>query len=84
MKRKRITQLFPFLLPIRRIQRKIFFDATMRFDYTEKYTLKTSKIHMPARIDPDTAERIKQTASVIYRALDCSGFRLSRCLVHHD
>ncbi|MCX7748070.1 MAG: D-alanine--D-serine ligase VanG [Clostridia bacterium] len=44
------------------------------FDYTEKYTLKTSKIHMPARIDPDTAKRIKQTASVIYRALDCSGF----------
>lgn len=44
------------------------------FDFTEKYTLKTSKIHMPARIDPDTAERIKQTASVIYRALDCSGF----------
>lgn len=44
------------------------------FDYTEKYTLKTSKIHMPARIDPDTAGRIKQTASVIYRALDCSGF----------
>ncbi len=44
------------------------------FDYTEKYTLKTSKIHMPARIDADTAERIKQTASVIYRALGCSGF----------
>jgi D-alanine---D-serine ligase len=44
------------------------------FDYTEKYTLKTSKIHMPARIDPDTAGRIKQAASVIYRALDCSGF----------
>gem|GEM_PF-4090731 len=30
MKRKRITRLFPFLLPIRRIQRKIFFDAAMR------------------------------------------------------
>jgi len=30
MKRKRITQRFPFLLPIRRTQRKIFFDATMR------------------------------------------------------
>lgn len=44
------------------------------FDYTEKYTLKTSKIHMPARIDTDTADRIKQTASIIYRALDCSGF----------
>lgn len=44
------------------------------FDYMEKYTLKTSKIHMPARIDSDTAERIKQTAAVVYRALDCSGF----------
>ena len=43
------------------------------FDYTEKYTLKTSKIHMPARIDLDTAARIKQTAATIYRALDCRG-----------
>ncbi len=44
------------------------------FDYTEKYTLKTSRIHMPARIDADTAARVKQTAAVIYRALDCSGY----------
>jgi len=44
------------------------------FDYTEKYTLKTSKIHMPARIDVETAARIKQTAIVIYRALECSGY----------
>ena len=44
------------------------------FDYTEKYTLKTSKIHMPARIDADTAERIRQAAAVIYRVLDCRGF----------
>lgn len=43
------------------------------FDYTEKYTLKTSAIHMPARIDRDTAQRIKQTAVVIYKALHCSG-----------
>lgn len=44
------------------------------FDYTEKYTLKSSKIHMPARIDMKTAERIKQTAMIIYRALGCRGF----------
>lgn len=44
------------------------------FDFTEKYTLKTSKIHMPARIDPDTAQRIKQTAALIYWTLGCSGF----------
>jgi D-alanine---D-serine ligase len=44
------------------------------FDYTEKYTLKTSKIHMPARIDPDTALRVKKTAAKIYRTLGCRGF----------
>ncbi len=44
------------------------------FDYTEKYTLKTSKIHMPARISADTAARVKQTAVRIFRTLECSGF----------
>lgn len=44
------------------------------FDYTEKYTLRTSKIHMPARISKETAARVKQTAVMIYRALGCSGF----------
>lgn len=44
------------------------------FDYTEKYTLKTSKIHVPARVDARTAARIKQEAQTIYRALGCSGF----------
>jgi D-alanine---D-serine ligase len=44
------------------------------FDYVEKYTLKTSKIHLPARVDPETAVRIKQTAATVYRALNCSGF----------
>lgn len=44
------------------------------FDFTEKYTLKTSKIHVPARVDGETAQRIKATARKIYRALGCSGF----------
>lgn len=44
------------------------------FDFTEKYTLKTSVIHVPARIDDATARRIKETAAVIYRALDCRIF----------
>jgi len=44
------------------------------FDYTEKYTLKTSKIHMPARIDAETSRRIKETAMRIYRILSCKGF----------
>lgn len=44
------------------------------FDFTEKYTLKTSAIHVPARVEVETAEKIKQTAQIIYRALDCRGF----------
>lgn len=44
------------------------------FDFTEKYTLKTSAIHVPARISKETKETIKETAQKIYRVLDCSGF----------
>lgn len=44
------------------------------FDYTEKYTLKSSKIYMPARIDVQTEKRIQDAGVAIYRALGCSGF----------
>lgn len=43
------------------------------FDYNEKYTLASSKIHLPARIDSRTAERVRETALKLYRALCCSG-----------
>ena len=35
------------------------------FDFTEKYTLKTSAIHVPARISPEKAAEIKEKAKVI-------------------
>ncbi len=44
------------------------------FDFTEKYTLKTSAIHVPARIDSAKAAEIKEKAKCIYKALGCSGF----------
>lgn len=44
------------------------------FDYTEKYTLKTTKIHMPARIDSQTERKIQDTAALIYQTLGCTGF----------
>lgn len=44
------------------------------FDYTEKYTLKTSKIHVPARITPEKAEEVRRTALTIYRTLGCRHF----------
>lgn len=44
------------------------------FNFSEKYTLETSTIHMPARIDLTTEVLIQETAMKIYRALGCSGF----------
>lgn len=44
------------------------------FDYKEKYTLETSKIHCPARIDEETAHRVQEAAKTVYRVLDCRGF----------
>lgn len=43
------------------------------FDYEEKYTLKSSRIHVPARIDEATATRVKETAALLYRTLRCTG-----------
>ena len=44
------------------------------FDFEEKYTLKTSNIYMPARIDEKDEKRIQETAKIIYKALGCTGF----------
>ncbi len=44
------------------------------FDFEEKYTLKTSKIHLPARITKEEREKIKKIALKIYKILGCAGF----------
>lgn len=44
------------------------------FNFNEKYTLKTSAIHVPARIPKEKAEEIKRIAKTIYHALGCRGF----------
>ncbi|NGM85636.1 D-alanine--D-serine ligase VanG [Paenibacillus sp. 7124] len=44
------------------------------FDYSEKYSLNSSKIHLPARINEDTASKVKETALSIYKILGCRGF----------
>lgn len=44
------------------------------FDFNEKYSLKSSKIYMPARISEKIEEEIKATAKKIYQVLGCEGF----------
>lgn len=41
MKKKRITQIFPFLIPIRKLQRKIFFYMGMKLD-SNRYSKRIS------------------------------------------
>lgn len=48
--------------------------SSVFFDYTEKYTLKSSKIYMPARIDAEAEKQIQEAAITIYKVLGCSGF----------
>ena len=43
------------------------------YDYEEKYTAKTSKIILPARLSDEERKRIKETAIKIYKALGCKG-----------
>lgn len=43
------------------------------FDFHEKYSLETSRIHLPARISAEDRARIKETALTIYRTLGCRG-----------
>lgn len=44
------------------------------FDFDEKYTLKTSAIHCPARISPEKAREVQEAAKTVYTALDCRCF----------
>lgn len=44
------------------------------FDYTEKYTLKTSKIYVPARINKEISDKAKETAKQLYKILKCKDF----------
>lgn len=43
------------------------------FDFTEKYTLKTSRVHCPARISLEKAAEVRRAAKTVYRALGCRG-----------
>lgn len=44
------------------------------FNYTEKYNLLTSSIHVPARVTAEKSEELKAVAKRIYLALGCRGF----------
>jgi len=54
------------------------------FNYEEKYTLKTSAIHMPARIGKRLEKRLQDTAKTIYSVLGCRGYARIDIFVSKD
>ncbi|MBR2327565.1 MAG: D-alanine--D-serine ligase VanG [Clostridia bacterium] len=54
------------------------------FDFGEKYSLFKSKIHMPARISPEMAARVKETALKLYEILDCQGLARVDMFIYGD
>ena len=44
------------------------------FNYKEKYSLATSKIHTPARIDADSEHRLQEAGKQIFKTLGCRGY----------
>lgn len=54
------------------------------FDYNEKYTLESSKIHLPARISEAVKKRVKDAAGTIYKALYCEGLARVDMFITHD
>ena len=43
------------------------------YDYETKYIADTASYYIPARIDPETADRVREYALEIYKRLGCSG-----------
>lgn len=43
------------------------------YDYNDKYVDNASQLHIPARIEKDTAERVRSQAVTAYRLLGCRG-----------
>ncbi|MEC0371763.1 D-alanine--D-serine ligase VanG [Paenibacillus chibensis] len=54
------------------------------FDYDEKYSLISSKIHLPARIPTETADSVMEKAKIIYRVLGCSGLARVDLFISED
>lgn len=44
------------------------------YDYVAKYEDPNTRLHIPADIPPQTAERLRQLALAAYKAIDCAGF----------
>lgn len=52
------------------------------YDYRAKYIDDRSELHIPARIEPQVAERVRELALKAFKAIDCSGLARVDFFVH--
>ncbi len=48
-------------------------SGTEFYDYDAKYLSDCARLYIPARIDEETAERVRENAVKVYRAMGCKG-----------
>ena len=55
------------------------------YDYEAKYITDTSRAYIPARVDPEVAERVRELAVSAYKAIGCQGLsRVDFFVTHGD
>ncbi len=54
------------------------------FNFTEKYTLETSKVHVPARLSIEKRQAVKEVCARVYAILGCKGFARIDCFISEN
>ena len=58
--------------------------GTEFYDYDAKYISDCARLFIPARIDDETAERVRETAIKVYQAMGCRGLSRVDFFVTYD
>ena len=60
-------------------------DAGAEFyDYEAKYLSSSARLYVPARIEEDVSERVRETAVKVYRAMECRGMARVDFFIRRD
>ena len=59
-------------------------SGTEFYDYDAKYISDCARLYIPARIDEETAERVREAAVKVYQAMGCRGLSRVDFFVTYD
>lgn len=84
MKRQRLTELFPWLIPLRRRQRKLFFYLGMKLDHN-RYAAQRSENLLPAEIFSSSCPMYNRNTGfdMIYQENKVHNLKLAAAAIDH-